>query len=875
MRTQLSIPAAGLPPEQAVLRNRLLLPDRRRGSLPAVELTQTLPQRFEQIVAQFSQELAVKDPQRSYTYAELDRAADRVAAAILRTTGDNREPLPHILPVGALRSVAAFGVMRTGRPTVPLDAADAPERLTYLIEDLGAPALLTGHDTLDVAHAVAPKGCRIIDMDEAMAGPPATPVRADAAPDDIAAILYTSGSTGRPKGVINSHRAILARSRGLGYYDLNGPGGRFTSIGLRLSDILYPLIGAAIFPFPIRQKGLYAFVSWLAQQRITHLSAVASGFRRLLEILGPAHSFPHVRMVRITSEPASAAEIAAAAPFFPNSIFMNTFSLSEGGRVANYYVDPWDVPAQEPLPIGTIVQEIDVWLEDEDGSRTPDGETGEIMIAGPDLASGYWNLPELTAEKFRPHRNKPGWRIYATGDLGRFQPDGSLVHLGRMDNQVKVHGHRVELGEIEATMRTLPSVKDVAVQPWTNVHGETYLAAYVLPAAPEITASTLHRAMAGRMPEYMTPTSYTLLQKLPQLYNGKVDRKALPPPERVRPPLAQPFVEPTTPLETRLAQVWAEVLDLDRVGVEDRFTDLGGDSLAAVRLLAALEELFDRTLPFAVLLEAGTVRELAATLEREGWPQKWRALVQVQAGEGGLPLFLVPAAASTSIGFAKLAAALGPQQPVYGFDPLGLDGEGEPHERVEEMAACYIGEMRRRQPQGPYVLGGRCFGAHIALEMAVRLQESGEEVPLLAVMNAAPPRARLGGNSRLTGRYWSDVQRRVRTLGPTRLARRVRHRWVKPLQYRLQGREATAAVLAAHHRARQRYAGRVYRGRLLAYLAEERADAAFQAQWRDLTNGEYEYVPLPDRYARTLEAEASIDIIAQHLRAELARVQVG
>ena len=327
------------------------------------------------------------------------------------------------------------------------------------------------------------------------------------------------------------------------------------------------------------------------------MSAVASGFRQLLNILQPGQSFPHLRFVRITSEPASAADIAAAASFFPNLLILHTFSLSEAGFVANYYVDPQAPPQDGPMPVGYCVDDKEIWLADETGSRVLDGEAGEIVLCGENLADGYWNLPELTNEKFQDDP-RGGRRIYYTGDLGRFQPDGALVHLGRKDLQVKIRGYRVEIGETELALGQLPSVKEVAVRDWTDEAGEKYLAAYIVPAAPDITVSSLRQALSGHLPDYMTPRRFVLLEKLPKLYNGKLDRQALPEPESVRPHLATDYVAPNTMLERRLADIWERTLHIPQVGVDDRFTDLGGDSLGAARLLVALNELTGRELPF-------------------------------------------------------------------------------------------------------------------------------------------------------------------------------------------------------------------------------------------------------------------------------------
>ena len=263
------IPAGGLPPEQTALRDKSRLPDSQWVDFTPEDVNQTIPQLLARMIERYPERLASKDPLRSYTFTELDRGANQVAQAVLQAGGAGNEPVPYIFFMDSRRSPAAHGILRAGKPVIPIDAADAPDRLAYLISDAGARVVVTCDEMVATVASLAPAGCRVINLDEVLAGNVADSVLEPSAPTDIAALLYTSGSTGQPKGVINSHRAMLARLRGHIIYDLCGPGERFTSIGLRMGEISYPLAGATNCPFPIRQQGLPAFARWLADEKIT------------------------------------------------------------------------------------------------------------------------------------------------------------------------------------------------------------------------------------------------------------------------------------------------------------------------------------------------------------------------------------------------------------------------------------------------------------------------------------------------------------------------------------------------------------------------------------------------------------------------------
>ena len=328
-----------------------------------------------------------------------------------------------------------------------------------------------------------------------------------------------------------------------------------------------------------------------------------------------------------------------------------------------------------------------------------------------------------------------------TGDWARWRPDGNIEFLGRKDDQVKIRGFRVELAEVEAALLQSPLVKAAAVAAREHASGEKRLAAYLVPADPAAAglAGKLRHFLQEKLPAYMIPAAFVALPELPRLPGGKIDRRALPAPSHERPELEELFVPPESELERRLARLWCELLEIERVGVRDNFFDLGGHSLLAARLRARLETLTGCDLPLRMFFQFPTIRQLAGEISRAKSGRPPASLGALQPAGTRPPLFLVHGAGGGMLwGYGNLARHLGSDQPVYVFHARGLEGlEEEP--TIEAMAAAYVSELRAFQPAGPYRLGGYCFGGEVAFEMARQLQALGQEVELLALFNAVPP----------------------------------------------------------------------------------------------------------------------------------------
>jgi thioesterase domain-containing protein/acyl carrier protein len=396
---------------------------------------------------------------------------------------------------------------------------------------------------------------------------------------------------------------------------------------------------------------------------------------------------------------------------------------------------------QSGSAIGTPIPDLQVYILDPRGQPVPVGVTGEMYVGGAGLGRGYLDRPELTAERFvpDPFSGKPGARLYRTGDLARFLPGRDIEYLGRTDDQVKIRGFRIELGEIESLLCRYPAVREAVVLAREDSPGDKRLVAYLVADTAAATTGLIREHLKRHLPDYMLPSAFVFLKKLPLTANGKVDRRALPAPDTTRSAVQNEFIAPRDEVESKLTALWEKVLEIQPVGVRDNFFELGGHSLLGVRLFAHMEKQFSKKLPLATLFQAPTVEQLAAQLREGKERTTCSSLVAIQPKGTRPPIFFMHGAGGGNLWtYANLAPYLGADQPVYGLESRGMRGLEE-FTRIEDMAAHYIEEIRTAQPRGPYYLGGYCFGGNVAYEIARQLHEQGEQIALLALMESAPP----------------------------------------------------------------------------------------------------------------------------------------
>jgi aspartate racemase len=538
----------------------------------------------------------------------------------------------------------------------------------------------------------------------------------------------------------------------------------------------------------------------------------------------------------------------------------------------------------EVLPIGTPVPNAQMYLLDADLEPVLLGLPGEIFIGGAGLAHGYLNRPELTAEKFvpDPFSPEPGARLYRTGDLARFLPDGRIEFLGRSDHQVKIRGHRIELAEVEASLRKHPNIQEAVVLVRESPPGHKRLVAYFVSKAGPLPVGEVQGFMRDKLPAYMVPSNYVPLEALPLTPGGKVDRKALPAPEAVVTEDAS-FVAPRTEREKALARLWEEVLDVRPVGATSNFFDLGGQSLLAIRLLGRAREELGLELPMVEFFERPTVEGMLREelLSEEEAEAPSLSLVPVQPQGTRRPLFCIHPLFGDVQTYYQLAQRLGTDQPTYALRAPERDAE-ETFDTVEERAAYYVDLIRRQQPQGPYSLLGYTTGATLALEVARRLQAQGQEVSVLGLLHGTlgvPGGKQVAPEAddiTVLDAHWDTLKFEF-TLEYERFGRP--ERWVAMLeQARLnQGSSAFGAqdlhpyarVARATLRALERYTPAPYSGRVVQFVAsaapQTHGDDALG--WRRVCEN-LEVVSIPGDH-RTMLDSPHVEVLAERLAERL------
>ncbi|HLF04848.1 MAG TPA: non-ribosomal peptide synthetase [Dehalococcoidia bacterium] len=581
----------------------------------------SIPARFEQQARRHPHRLAFKSRSRELTYDQLNQAANRLAWANLERQGPGQQPVALLVEQDAAMVVGILGIWKAGKVYVALDPAFPQSRNSYILEDSQARLVVTNRRNLGLAKELAQGGCTVLDCDELASSLSTQNPSLPLAADRFSYVLYTSGSTGQPKGVIQSHGSLLwdvmQRTNSLHLC----PEDRLTLLragtGAAVKGMLQGLLnGASLHSLNLKEEGAAHLFQWLKQEGITFAMLGAPLFRNLADTLTGGEEFPDLRLVQLGSDAASRRDVERFQQCFPTGcVFINTLSSTESGCMTQYYIDHQTELSGSHVPVGYPLGDTEVLLLDEDGQEVGFDQTGEIVVRSRAIGVGYWRRPDLTQDKFRPDPQRGDRRLFFTGDLGLRLPDGCLVHRGRKDFQVRIRGNRVETSEIELALRSLDNVKDAAVIGREDQPGRKTLAAYLVPATkPGPSVSALRRALAQKLPSYMVPAAFVTLEALPLLPNGKINRLALPAPDRTRPELAAPFIAPRTPEEEQLAKIWAQVLGLEQVGVDDDFLELGGDSLLATQVISRVIKAFNVDLPLRTLFSVPTVAQMTVVV---------------------------------------------------------------------------------------------------------------------------------------------------------------------------------------------------------------------------------------------------------------------
>lgn len=609
-----------LPPEQAAIRTKFFRP-REAGAFNNEDREQSIPALFEKIVRMYPDRIAVKTTTHALTYEELNRAANRLARTILMRQGHAAEPVGVLLDDGDSTAVAMLGISKVGRISIHLDPGLPLDRLDFSVKDTHLDLLLTDNENYPLATELFDKRLPILNVEALDPNSTAENLNLTIDPASAAEIVYTSGSTGQPKGVVCSHRFIIHKYASR-FADpiLSATDVRVTGLGLLQRASLYRalLTGIAVLPWSIRKAGLDRLRTWLRDERISVLQCAPSIFRHFALNLTGEDNFPYLHVLNLTGEPVMQADVELFKNHFSAQCVLScVLGTTETGIFREYLIDKQIEVPNNAVPAGYEVSGVHSFLTDEDNRQLEIGSIGEIAVKSRYLATGYWQRPDLTEAAFRPAPDGGSEQIYLTGDFGRLSADGCLEYMGRKDDQVKVRGMKVHLGQIERALLAHKGVTQAAVVLRQVSMQQQQLVAYFVRAKDSrLTTGDLRAFLAPALPDYMIPSAFVVLASLPLRPNGKIDRNALPEPDNSRPELHTPFVAPRTPLEEDVAQIWSEVLRLDQVGVHDNFLELGGHSLAASQVISRVVNTFQLDLAVQSLFQSPTVAEMSSLIAK-------------------------------------------------------------------------------------------------------------------------------------------------------------------------------------------------------------------------------------------------------------------
>ncbi|MEQ1514822.1 MAG: amino acid adenylation domain-containing protein, partial [Lysobacteraceae bacterium] len=707
---------------------------------------------FEQQAAAQPDAVAVVYEGRRLTYSELNARANQLAHYLL-SQGVKPDDRVAICVERSLEMVVGLlGILKAGGAYVPLDPDYPVERLAYMLEDSAPVALLT-QATLEERlpdHGVPTLRLDASDAQALLAVQPThnPQLRANGlTARHLAYVIYTSGSTGMPKGVMVEHLSatnlilshcscceLAASDRVL----------QFASFAFDASvEEIFPAlcVGASIVVRPAKLSlASESFSEYLDHYGVT-VAELPTAFWHLWALTVDVIKCRSLRLVVVGGEKAERRAFQAwkSAGGMMKRRWLNTYGPTESTvySAAIVFDEATPFPANE-IPIGRPIANTQVYILDACGEPVPVGVAGEIHIGGDGVARGYWNREALTQERFvrDGFSADPQARMYKTGDLGRWLADGNIEYLGRNDFQVKLRGFRIELGEIEAKLAGCAGVREAVVLAREDVPGDKRLVAYLTAeAGAELSVAELRTRLSAQLPDYMVPSAFVVLDAFPLTPNGKLDRKALPAPDDLSLGLRE-YEAPQGEIEQALAEIWQQLLGIERAGRGDHFFELGGHSLLAVQMVSRVRERLGIELALRELFLHSTLSALAARMKAHVSTRTWSPLVPLKDRPGKPTLYMVPGAAMTAGSFWDLAQSLDGRMNVHVLEARGLEEGQKPCTRMEEIVEMNLSAMRESGlPEGPIVLGGHSFGGSVAFELARALEAAGHRVQLMLIDN--------------------------------------------------------------------------------------------------------------------------------------------
>ncbi len=845
------------------------------------------------------EKIAVSFEGQTLTYQELHQRSNQLAH-YLQKKGVKPDDLVGICVDRSLEMlVGLLGVLKAGGAYVPIDPNYPPDRVEYMIENSQAKVLLTQQRLVKHLPTKAAKEALVIclDADWSLIAQESqeTPI-ASVTPENMAYVIYTSGSTGKPKGVQVLHRGAvnflnsMREQPGICEADIL-LSVTTLSFDIAVLELYLPLTVGAQVVILSREAAMDGrkLLKTIAQSGITILQATPATWRLLLESGWEGQS----PMKMLSGGEAIPKELAAQL-------------LTKGTELWNMYgpteTTVWSTvyqikDAQQRILIGKPIANTDIYILDPLLQPVPVGVAGELHIGGSGLARGYLQRDDLTTERFIPNPFRETERIYKTGDLARYLPDGNIECLGRLDFQVKIRGFRIELGEIESVLVKHPNVQQAVVIVREDFPGDKRLVSYIVAVNNQNpTIQELRSLLKEYVPEYMVPSIFVFLEALPLTPNGKVDRKALPAPEQSREAAIIPatqkaldlpahttqekpekpgkIAKPKDDLEVQLVNIWEEVLHISPISTTDNFFEMGGHSLLAISLIREIEKTYNKELPLPILFQSQTIQQLANTLRKQRFSSSSQALVTIQKGSSKLPLFFIYGIFL----YYNLSRHLGKDQTCYGvyvkeevnmFQRNKLDQSPTPSVSIPYLATRYLKEIQKHQPKGPYLLAGESLGGLVAFEMAHQLHLQGEEVALMCLLDSAIP----GKNKLSLSQKLAFHIKKLRQQGISYLFQKILKSKTKStpdINIDNVNNNRVDPLLEFREYAFNSYKPQPYPGRAVLFRAMEESHFSTLENWNELLLEGLDIYDIPGNHLSILQ-EPNVPLLAEKMRVHIDR----
>ncbi|PMB52084.1 non-ribosomal peptide synthetase [Fischerella thermalis CCMEE 5201] len=715
-----------------------LLPPIQIHPHPPIPQTALLHTLFFAQVSQRPQQQAVISSDRILTYQEL---SDRVTE-LARQLGDRSQvAIAIIMEKGWKQVVAALAILAAGGIYVPIDPGLPQERIWYCLQQVQVKLVLT--ETCLAHNLEYTQNIPILCIDSLPTSPSHQPFQPIPKPTDLAYIIYTSGSTGTPKGVMITHESAVNTILDINERFQINSGDRILAISafsfdLSVYDIFGTLAagGTIVIPDAANSKDPSHWSELITTHQITIWNSVPAFMQMLIEhnLNNTQVVFNTLRLVLLSGDWIPLNLPTQIQALSPQAEIISLGGATEAAIWSIYYPITQVDPNWKSIPYGKPLKNQYIYVLNTSLKKCPFWVTGELYIGGIGLAKGYWQDEEKTNASFIIHPVTKE-KLYKTGDLGRYLPDGNIEFIGREDFQVKINGYRIELGEIEATLKQHPTVKEVVV---TTVPKTQQLIAYIVPK-PEsnITTQEIRSFLQTKLPAYMIPSTFVLLASFPLTANGKMDRQALPIPEGTQPELTQTFTPPHNQVEELLITIWMELFQLQQISITDNFFALGGHSFLALQLISKINHKFQTNIPLSTLFHYPTVAELGNFLIQNHHASPTPiSLVPIQPQGTQPPLFCIHPTGGQVMVYQHLATCLGTDQPVYALQSRALNNSLDEHNSIENMAVEYAKIIRQHQPHGAYHLMGWSMGGVIAVSITKELEQQGCKVDFLGLVDA-------------------------------------------------------------------------------------------------------------------------------------------